>query len=59
MINLYLIALSSLEQFCMQLRIYLQTALSWVTGDDIYTGSVCFDFCTTNIVHLSMLSMVA
>ena len=28
-------------------------------GDNIGLGLVCFDFQTTNLVHLSMLSMVA
>ena len=26
-------------------------------GDDMGLGSVCFDFCATNVVHLSMSSM--
>jgi hypothetical protein len=28
-------------------------------GNDIGSGSVCFDFCSTNVVQLSMLSKVA
>ena len=28
-------------------------------GDDISSGSVCFDFGATNVMHLSMLSIVA
>ena len=29
------------------------------TGNDIGSGSVCFDFCSTNVVQLSMSSKVA
>ena len=31
----------------------------WLRGDDIRSGSVCFDFHSTNIVQLNMLSKVA
>ena len=27
-------------------------------GDDIRLGSICFDFCSTNIVHLNMSYVV-
>ena len=42
----------------------IRAGISWVImGDDIGWGllsmAVCFDFCSTNVVQLSMLSKVA
>ena len=31
----------------------------WLRGNDIGSGSVCFDFRSTNVVQLSMSSKVA
>ena len=47
------------HSFCL-LEIIYWFAISWVfNDDDIGSGSVCFDFRATNLVHLSMSSMVA
>ena len=37
----------------------LKNVLVSKLGDDIGSGSVCIDFRATNVVHLSMSSMVA